>query len=215
MLFHQTVDHRHTESGSLSGWLRSEERIEQLRERGLVHTAPSVAHRHTDEVTLSAPWVRRAERLVQRDVAHSNPKHATVRHRVPRVGREIEHDLFDRGRIDPHEPDRFRSVDLDAGALTEQSLEQARKIAHHLPQVQQPRQDVRLTREAEELLDHLRPALRRATELLEILACIRAIRRNVVRDQIGGGHNDGEDVIEVVGDTRGELAHGLPLLNLA
>jgi len=105
-LLRDAKDGGEAEPRALPLFLGREERLEDSRHGGAVHSRPRIRDREHDERPEHARRVPLHAALAELDVRRLDRELASGRHRVPRVHDEVHDDLFHRARIDAHEPDR-------------------------------------------------------------------------------------------------------------
>ena len=100
-------------------------------------------------------------------------------------------------------------------ARRQQALERLRDLRNERPDVERLRLDRLAAAEAEQFADQVPAAVTGVDQRAQVLARRFLVRLQRHADQLRAGHHDGEDVVEVVRETAGELADRFHLLRLA
>ncbi len=212
-LLDKAVDHAQPEAGALAGAFRGEERIEYLVEHRGRDAGPGIAHR--DHGVAAGPDVTVRPRIIiiENDEAGLDDQLASVRHGVAGVEGQIE----DRGGeligIDDRRTGLILEHGFDLDMLAERPLQQFRGVDDQRVDVGYLWFERLLARECEQLLGEVGAArgglVDHSRDGGKLRFALDGIGQNFDRSR-----DHGQNVVEVVRDAAGELAHGLHLLGL-
>ena len=206
------MGHRQAEPGALADALGGEEGLDRALARGVVHAQAGVGHRHDDVVAVREPVDRAV--LAGRTVVHAEREHAALGHRVAGVDAEVEDGHLELVGIGDRRPQA--TVDLDAH-LHPRAAGTVDQLGHSGDQrthVHVHRLQGLAAREREQAVHQHGGAVRRPPRDGDH-ARAAVLARGRVAGEIQCGHDRREEVVEVVGDAAGQLAHRLELLRLA
>jgi hypothetical protein len=162
---------------------------------------PLVRDRHHDELA------------VPRQVGRFDREQAAAGHRVAGVDGQIDEDLLELHRIDPHPAERLLGDDQEPDVLADQPLQHPPHPGDDVVQVQDLRGDDLPARKRQQLPGDLSCRAGSGRGLGQELDAGIAGRRVLEGDlQVGGDR--GEQVVEVVRHPSGEPADGLQLLRV-
>ena len=140
---------------------------------------------------------------------------AAMRHRIARVGRQVEQDQLHGTGVGLHHGALGVRIKLQLDG----SRQEATQRVDHLPQVLDQAEwlQIELTApaEPEQLLDQIGPTASRFRQVVEIATQIGPVIRHGLRREPRLREDDREQVVEVVGDAARELADGFHFLRLA
>ena len=151
--------------------------------------------------------------VVEEDVAGLQHQRAAVRHGVARVQREIE----DRGgklaRVDQRRPGILGELRHDGDLLAERRVQQLGGLERQRIDVDLARLERLLAGEGEQVLGQLRAALGGVVDQLGDGGELGTVGDRIRQDADRAG-DDGQHIVEIVGDAAGQLADGVHLLDL-
>src|SRR5579875_1119843 len=140
-------------------------------------------------------------------------------HGVARVHGEIEEGALELARVDEDGPRRRGNPALDGDALAEGALQQLADAAHEGRQEDRLRIQPLLPGEGEELARQRAGALGTAQdgigEAPELRLPAPRCRVEAPRQRLGAADDDGQEIVEVMGDAGGKLTDRLHFLRLA
>ena len=153
----EPVDLAQSQPRALADLLRREERFERALEHVGPHPDAGVASR--DHHVVPRCRSDRAS-LSRRDAAIPRRQRETtaVRHRVPRVDREIQDGGLELMRVGLAEPEILARMHVDADTLADRALQQLLERRQQMIDVQHFRVQVLAAREREQLVVELRAA---------------------------------------------------------
>jgi hypothetical protein len=132
-------------------------------------------------------------------------------HGVAGVHREVHDDLLDLPGIDQRLLEIGRGGDRQLHVFADDAVEQVPRPDHDVVEVDDPRAQHLLAAEGQELTREPRGALPGRLDLLDVGAD-RVVGREIPDQHRAIAEDDGEQVVEVVGDAPGELAERVHLL---
>ena len=207
-LLHDAVDGGEAEAGAVARALGGEERLEEPRLDGTVHADAVVAHGQRHVGAWIYPRVEGRILGGQGDVRRLDGEPAAVGHRVARVHREVDDHLFELARIHPHPPGVRRRHEGQVDVLSDQPLEEIRRVLDQLVQVEHLRLEHLLAAEREQLVRERRRAGRGLVDEVE-LAPQRVARRHPSEGELAPAADHGQQVVEIVRDAARQLADAL------
>ena len=210
-LAHESVHHRQAEAAAAAEGLGGEEGLEHaLQHRRLDALAGVadvdlhvVARRHLDHA---------GERGVELAQRNGDRQLAAFGHGVAGVDREVEDGVLELVRVDQGVQRRAGQAQVDADRLAQRAREQVRHVVDQRTDLHRGRRERLPAREGEEPPDQLGTAPRRLQRRIDELRARTAAHALLQRGQVAD--DDGEQVVEVMREPAGELAHGLHLLRL-
>ena len=152
--------------------------------------------------------------FVERRVGGLDRELAAAAHGIARIDREIDDGRRKLRGIGQHAPGVGREHRLDLDVLAEHRLEQLGGLHHQAVDLDLARLQRLAAREGQKLRGDRRAARRRVVDQLGDRCKLRLVRQAVLQDLDRAG-DDGQHVVEVVGDAAGELADRIHLLRLA
>ncbi len=211
-LRHDPVDDRESEACALASLLGREERLEDARERALVHARPRVAH---DERDPAAGLERRPGSIRRDDLREALDRELAARgHGVARVDDEVEEHLLELGAVHLDRARARSEGGHELYVLADHPPEDELHVAYDRAQLDDRRREDLPPAEREELPREPRRVLERRGDVLEVLPAL-LVAREVAEEELRVALDDGQDVVEVVGDPSGEPPDRLHLLRLA
>ena len=159
------------------------------------------------------PGVAAHELVVEDGVAGPDREGAALGHGVPGVHDEVHDDLLDLRRVRLDAPEVGARLHHEVDVLTDQAAEHRGHPGHDRIQIQHLRLEHLLAAEGQELAGQVGGALRCLLNELDVTAR-RARALRPPRQHLAPPDDDGQEVVEVVGDPARELSDGLHLLGL-
>ncbi len=212
-LFDDAVDRGEAEPRTSSQVLGGEERLEDPRPRRLVHPDARVADRQHHV----RPGLHRCMpvgvRLIEHHVPCLDGQRTAVGHGVPGVDREVHDDLLHLAGIGSDAALVVGRSHNQPDVLADQALQHAPKIRRQPAQVQDLECHDLFPAECEQLPRQRSAPLAGLPEVLEIRAQRRVVSQ-FVQDEVGHAIDDGQQVVEVVGDAAGQPPDRIHLLGL-
>ncbi len=151
---------------------------------------------------------------VEVDVGGFDREPAALRHRVAGVDHEIHQHLLDLTRVGAHPPQVRRGDGDERDVLADEPPQHAVHFSHDDVEVQDLGLEHLAAAVGEQLAGEPGRPLRRLADLFHI-AAHRVPGRQVAQQQLRVAEDRREQVVEVVRDAAGELAHRLHFLRLA
>ena len=139
---------------------------------------------------------------------------AAAGHGVPGIDREIHGDLFQHAAVGMDGGNGALRDKFDLHVLADDAFQHLDRVAHGIVEIQVPELHHLLAAEHEQLADERGGAGGGAGDLRKRFSA-RVGGLDLVLQQARVTLDDGEDVVEIVGDAGGQLADGLHLLGLA
>ena len=154
------------------------------------------------------------EGVVQLETLGLDEQPPSLGHGVAGVGREVHENLLDLPRVH-HGPERFPGEGGGQGdVFPDDPLEELLHPSHQLVQVCRGGLDVPLAAEGEQAAGQVGGALRGGRDLHHLVAHrVRVVE--VQLEEFAVAADDGEDVVEIVGDSAGQKPHRLQFLGVA
>jgi hypothetical protein len=134
-------------------------------------------------------------------------------HRIASVDREVDDDLLELARIGSNGAEATAMLDLELHRLAEQALQQGGDLGDDVGQLENLRPEGLLAREGKQLPGQSGRPVRVRADLLDVVI-IAVARRVPHQHQVAMADDRGEDVVEIVSDSAGQLADGLHLRRL-
>ena len=209
---HDAVHGRQPEAGALAHRLGGEERLEDVLERFAAHTHAGVAHREHDVAAghhLRA--VELAEALDLR-VLGANLQDTAGGHRVARVDGQVHEHLLDLARVSAGGPQLFTRREEEGHVLADHAVQQGQGGADQRVEVELTQLEHLTSAIGQQLTRELGRAPPRLRDHTGALAAVGV--GQLVLQEAGGAVDDGEEVVEVVGDAAGQSSDRLHLLGL-
>ncbi len=212
-LLDEAVDHGQTETAAFSFFLGREEWLKHLFEDVRRDPCPRVRHRQHDILPRLDLQVIARIGFVEEGVADFYGQLTGAGHRVTGVDREIEDGVFELARIDGSIPQTAGDDRFDFNRLADRP---AQKIVHSGKKLAEMHH-LRLKRLAAAKRQQLACELSAAADTRERIgdpALRLLVSYDIFCQEIDVAGNDLQQVVEVVGDTAGQLADRLHLLGL-
>jgi hypothetical protein len=217
-LLDEAVDLAEPKPGALPGLFGGEERLEGALADRLGHSRAGVGDGDLHVLPRTHVGILAAIGVVEIGVAGFDGQFAAVRHRIAGIDGEIEDCGFELRRIGFDRPDPASADDFERHIFAERAAEKIRQPVEQPIDVDRGRIERLLPGERQQPLGQGCRALRavhRAGNALGELQVHRvgpgfelALRRLQIAD------DDGEQIIEVMGDAAGQMADGIELLRL-
>ena len=135
-------------------------------------------------------------------------------HRIACIHREIDQRPFQFAAVGECLPQVRSQRLLDADVGTQRSAQQVGHAPNDVVEVDDGRFERLFPREREQAVGQFTAAFRRPESIVEVFPSL-GIAAHALFQQLQIADDDGEQVVEIVRDAAGELAHGLHLLRLA
>src|SRR5262245_10099781 len=213
-LLDEAVDHAQSETGSLAGTLGGEKRIEHLVDYVGANADAGVAHRDQDVVSGADIIIVPGVILVEHDEAGLKDELAPIRHCVARVQCEIEQRSCKLGGIDGGDADVVLEYGFDLDLFAKRRTQQFGGIDDERVDVDLARLQRLLAGEGQQMLRQLGAARGGIVDHPGDRGELRLVGDGFGQNLDCSG-DDGEDVVEVVGDAASELADRFHLLGMA
>ena len=208
----EAIHHGHAEAAAHAELLGREERFEDPGERLRIHAGAVVGHRDPDifaGLDLEIDGGRALD-LLDGTVDHQR---AAVGHRILGVEHEVEQRAFELMGVGLDDQVTFGRRGQQRDAAGQRATDQLGHAQHQLIDVDGTRIHRLLPREGEQALDQFGAATGGLERRIDVLLDQCAVRQAIAQSrQIA--HDDGQHVVEVVGQTAGELPDRLELLRL-
>ena len=213
-LLGEAVDHRQAESGALSDRLGGEERVEGAGDHLRRHAGAAVADAQRD--VLPGRQLALARRpLVEPAVAGLDGQPAAGRHRVARIDAQVEQRVLELARVDEGAPQPAGRDHLQRDPRTDGAPDQLLEAGDEAVRVGRSRRQRLAAREREQPVGQRRRPPRRTLRGADVAVDLAgAPLRQPRLHHLQGAGDAGQQVVEVVRDAAGELAHRLHLLRL-
>ena len=205
------VHDRQSEPRALLEALGREEGLEYLFPDCRVHPGPGIGHRDNGVGTRLPVSAVLDELAVQLRDARLQGHGPAVRHGVSRVDQQVHENALDLvavrqdGQLSPGIPQGQNDLPAD------QAGEKLLHIPHNIVQVAALQADHLFFAEGEQRLRHVRRALGRGEDMVH-MGPQRFVPVHLHVQDVRVSYDGGQDVVEVVGHTSGELADRLHLL---
>nr|GFA06095.1 hypothetical protein [Tanacetum cinerariifolium] len=215
-LLGEAVNHRQTQPGALANGLGGEERVEGAADDVLRHTAASVADAEHHVIARQQVFVGVGVVPLKAAVEGLDHQHAAIGHRVARVEHQIEQGALELIGVGFGGPQFRVQAHVQADALVDAAVQQ---FAHGVDQViHQHRLGVQRlsTRKRQQTVGQGGCAIGRThAQIDQAVEVVQTSPGYASPEQFQAADDAGQHVVEVVGDTAGELAHRFHLLRLA
>src|SRR6185312_448274 len=172
-----------------------------------------VAHREQNVRTGAGARRKHWRILIEIDVAGLDDQPAALRHGVARVDDQVQDDLLDLSAVGAHEPERLGQIRDELDILGQEPRQHLLEIVGEGAQVEDLGLEHLPAAERQQLTGEARGAVGGAQNLAEPVRQI-LVAAMVGAQQLTVGDDGGEQVVEVVRDTAGEMADGFHLLRL-
>ena len=212
-LLDKPVHHAETEAAAFAGLLRREERLQNpLQDLGR-HPGSGVGDSKQHIIASGHLRVLFGVLLVKDGVAGIQGQHTTVRHRIPRVHRQIEQGSLDLAAIGTRLPQLRREVNIDVNAGAECPPQEVAHALDHLVQVKGLWVKRLAPGKCEQLVSEFRAALGGPQGIRQEFADLD-VAAYVLLKKLQVADDDGQQVVEIVCDAASELADRLELVGL-
>jgi sodium-dependent dicarboxylate transporter 2/3/5 len=212
VLAHHAVHHREAEPGALAGLLRGEKRFKDAGLGRRVHAHAGV-HHPQDRVRSGGQRLRPIGGL-EPDVGGLDAERAPSRHRVACVHREIEQHLLELARVGVDASGAGAEREQQVDVLADEPPEDRTHLAHRAVEVEDLPLQHLLAAEGQELAGEPGRAIRSLLDQVHVLP-EGIVRLEPSQEQCAAPGDDGEEIVEVVGDPAREAADRFHLLGLA
>ena len=212
-LLDDTVRRRQAEPGSLADLLGREIRFAESRARAVVHAAARVSHRQPHVWPGLDLGVLIRAGLIALGVGGFDGQFSAIRHGIAGIQDKVHQHLLDLSGIGHHPAKAHGAHNRKGHVFTQQPAQHPFHSADDLVQVQHLGLQRLLAAEREELPRESRCAVGGHTDLGEA-AQQRVWLVQVLHGQIGVVDDDGEHIVEVMGNPARQAADGVhPLRN--
>ena len=144
-----------------------------------------------------------------------NRQRPAVRHGIAGIQRQVQDGILELSVVGEYRRNVLIHMDMDGNVLAQGSAQHVAQIGNQMAQVQGFGVQILPSREGEQAFGQRGTAFDRPQNRVgHRLQAFVPIGQQVA-DQFGIGHDDRENVVEVVRDAAGQLADGLHLLSLA
>ena len=199
------------EAGPPVGRLGGEERVEDPGDRRRVHADARVSHRDPE---VGARQQVAGLVVAEDDGDRLHVESAAVGHRVGRVDHEVHHHLLHLPGVGLDEPGVRRPRDRDRDVRRDDATEHRLVVSDDVIDVDRPRRALLGSGEREQLPRQAHGALGGRPDLAKVMPA-RVLLLEVGQQEVRVAANDGEQVVEVVGDATGKPPNGFHPLRLA
>ena len=210
-LLREAEDLAQSEARSLADVLGREERLEDVLDLIGGDAGPRVLDAYRDEVATDRRVA--ANRRNDRDGMHSDGEGALAVHGVPGIDGHVHEGRVELARVGVDEAGLVREVGDHLDARTAQGADHVADGGDALAGVEDLGLQGLPAREGQQLTRELGGAVDRVGDRADV-ALAALLRQVRPLEQVGGGLDDGQQVVEVVRHATGELADGLHLLGL-
>jgi len=198
---------------SFSDLLGREERFENMGKVSGGDAGACVAHHEADVGAGGRIRMGETVRPVDHDVGGFERELSARRHRVARVHRQIDQNLFDLRRIDFHRPEtRFRE-DVERNVFTDQAAERRFHVSDQVVEVDDLRLNHLFAGEGQKLRGQIARAAGGFFDFLDVVKH-GAAGFELELDEVHVSQDHIEHVVEVVRHAAGQPSDGLQLLGL-
>ena len=212
-LLDESVHHAQAEAGSLANFLGGEERIKHLVEYGRRDAGPGVADRDHRVGSRGDFAVSFGIGFVEMHVAGFEGQFSPIRHGIARIDGKVDDRRGELTRVDQCRPGVFLKHRFDLDLLAKRRPEQPGGADDQLIDINRAWVQRLLAGEGQKTLRQFGAALRGLVDHRGNCRELGLVGDGVRQDLDGTG-DDGENVVEVVGNAAGQLADGFHLLCL-
>ena len=214
ILFHDSIHRRQPQPCALARGLGGVEGFEDVRQMIGGNADAVVAHGHHNVVA------RRNERrfllnvrLGEFDRGGFDGDTATLGHGIPGIGGQVHQDLLDLDRVDADAAEPLPGDEVEFDVFANQAVQRPSDVGDDGIQVDDAKCLYLFAAEGEQLPGQLRGSAGGGEYFLK-LVLDRASRNDRIQGQFGIAGDDGEQVVEIVGDSARETADGIHFLSL-
>ena len=151
---------------------------------------------------------------VDRDAARLDGQVATVGHRIAGVDAKVYERVLELVPVGAAEARPVAGQRVQHDRLAQRALQEAFEVGDEFVDVDRAGFENLLAREVEQTAGEFGAAARRAHDLVEARHRLGVVAQRA-HEELQVAHDDGEQIVEVVGDAAGEAAERLHLLRLA
>ena len=213
-LANEAIHLAQAQTRALSGAFGREEGVEGLCDDFRRHACARVGDRD-EHVLTGLDRVFLGVSVIHKSVHGLDGEPAAARHCIARVDREVEDRVLKLRRIRLDLPQAGGQHGLDFDLLAKRAVEQLAHAGDQLVDDQGLGRKRLLARERQKPLRERRRALGAVDGGFDEPFNVGLAARQLALQEVKAAHDDGEHVVEVVGDAAGELADRLHLLDLA
>ena len=211
----ETVDHGEAEAGALADRLGREERLEHLGGEFGGHADAGVGHAE-GEILARRHVVARGGMAVEPFVVGLDRDAAAVGHGVAGVDAEVQQRVLELWRVDQSRPQPRRAHHFNGDGGADGPADEVLHAAHQHVDVRRAGIERLPPRKGEQAMRQCRGATRGTLRCDHVAIELGdPALPDAQRHQLEAAGNAGEQIVEIVRQAAGELAHRLHLLRLA
>ena len=214
MLFDDAVDGGQTETGGLPFRFGGEERFKDSRQDFGRDAYARVAHAQTDKLARARLGMRQSIRGAEGNIFGRDMEAAAFRHGVARVCRQIHQQAFNHPGVRANTRQAGQRAHIHFHLLGGHDWKLVRDGVQDLAEIGGTQRHRLLAAKCQQLADEFGSLVGGGTDASQRPA-VRGIGRRVREQQTRIALHDGQDVVEIVSHTGGQLTHGLQFLGLA
>ena len=213
-LLHDPEDRGKAQAGSLAGSLGGEERLEQAGLGGRIHAGSVIADRQHDVPPgLDRDVAARRSASSSSTLAGLDGQDAALRHGVACIDHQVHKHLFHLPGIGADAAQIGTEHQAQVDILADQPLQHGAETGHQPVQIEHLGLQHLAAAERQQLLGQGGSALPGLHDLLHRVAVLIAVGK-AVENQLAVTGDDGEQIIEIMGDTARQHADRFHLLRL-
>src|ERR1035441_4581750 len=214
VLFDDAINGGQPQAGALADLFGGKERLEKPVQRLPVHAAAAVRNPQTNQKAASRVGLLRHVGVIDFDGGGADEELATVGHGVAGVHGQVHDDLLEHADVGLDMQQVGGIVGVQGDVFAQQPLEHLGKVLEDGVNLEDLGLDDLLAAEHEQLAGERCGALRGQGNLLE-WAGRGGVGVRAGEEQFRVALNDGEDVVEIVGDAGSQLPDRFELLGVA
>ncbi len=209
------MDHRETEAAPFVALLGREEGLEHAIEDLVRHAVPVVLHRQDRPAPRRHVTVARRKGRLDLGPPKRDGEHPASPHGVPRVDRQIHRDLMNALRVRFHHDLVVRLADAHHDVVGQAAAQELADILDHAAEIDRWVMNgvFVLAADGQETSRELGAGFRRIQDGIHVRRD-GMIGRELSANRAGATTDDGQDVVEVVGDAASEPGDPLQLVRL-
>ena len=214
VLFNDSVNRGESKAGTLADFLRRKERFEKVAEDFGFDAATSIGDGETNEGT------RAGFRIILgdfgRDISGAgfDDQLSTTRHRIAGIDAEIDDDLLDGATVGMNLRQIGTAIGFEKDVFADEFPEHCAGALDDFAEIDAAELHDLLAAESEQLPDEIGSPLGGLADFADGFG-VRAHFAELHEEHAGMAINNGQDIIEIVGDPGGELTDGFHFLGLA
>ncbi len=207
-LFDEAIDHAEPQARPRAEFLGGEERIEHLAEILRCDAGAAVGHGDRDIVAGFHLGMTVGIVQVERRIGRLDRQPAAIGHGVPGVQAQVEHGIFELGRIDQRMPDRRLFEHGERNVLAQGTPQQRLGVRQQGVNVDRHRLEDLLSRKGQQPMGERGPAFGGLLGHVGEVAQLLIVGQRPDHD-VGVDRDDGQQIVEVVRDPTGQLTQRL------